>query len=204
MRAFVRNGGNILPVAALLILALLAPRSQAEGLRPGLVSSDPLWTDRPVRIDPRKQAFERIEGEQKVRRFILRPTNRVQTFDSASFRDAGHLYVLSDVVAADPRQLCRRDGGSPVACGQQARLFLRRLIMNRALRCLEDFRLGTVVFVTCAIGEVDLAETIVAKGAGWAARPRLAARQQEAIASKAGLWIDAECRAEGRCKARRR
>ncbi|HSX74554.1 MAG TPA: hypothetical protein VLG73_10170 [Shinella sp.] len=113
MRAFVRNGGNILPVAALLVLALLAPRSQAEGLRPGLVSSDPLWTDRPVRIDPRKQAFERIEGEQKVRRFILRLTNRVQTFDSASFRDAGHLYVLSDVVAADPRQLCRRMAGAP-------------------------------------------------------------------------------------------
>ncbi len=184
--------------AALLCLAA-ALSAQAQGLQPGLLSNEPVWTDKPVRIDRKKQTFERIEVERKVLPLILRPTVHVKVYDSASFEENGRFYVLTDAVAVHPKQLCRGDDQRLVLCGQQARIYFRRLIASHTLTCLEDFRLGATSFVTCAVSEVDLARTLVSKGAAWAATSRLANEQQNALSQKAGIWLDPECRALGRC-----
>jgi endonuclease YncB( thermonuclease family) len=128
----------------------------------------------------------------------------VTVFDSTSFAENGRLYVLADAVAVDPKQLCRGDDGRIAACGQQARLFLKRLIANRTLACHENFRAGSATFVTCNVGEMDLSRTLVSKGAAWAATPRLAAAQQIAIRQVAGIWIDTTCRMRGRCLVQKR
>lgn len=184
--------------AALLCLAAVFP-AQAQGLQSGVLSDDPVWTDKPLRIDRKRQTFERIEVERKVLPLILRPTVHVKVYDGASFEHNGRFYVLTDAVAVHPKQLCRGDDQRLILCGQQARIYFRRLIANHTLTCLEDFRLGATSFVTCAVSEVDLARTLVSKGAAWAATSRLANEQQNALSQKAGIWLDPECRALRRC-----
>jgi hypothetical protein len=184
-------------VAALLCLTALP--ALAAGLQSGPLSDEPIWTDRPVRVDQTKQTLERVEVERTIAPLVLRPTTRVTVFDSTSFEDAGRLYVLTDAVAVHPKQLCRGDDRRLIACGQQARIYFRRLIANKSLTCREDLRIGAVSFVTCAIAEADLAQTLVMKGAASAATPRLMDRQQVAMMQKAGIWLDAECRTRERC-----
>lgn len=185
--------------AALLLFSLDAAALQAAGLQPGLISNDPIWTDKPVRIDRKAQPYERVTVERKILPLTLHPTARVTVFDSASFQDGGRLYVLTDAVAVNPKQLCRGVSGHIAACGQQARLFLKRLIANRALACQENFHTGGASFITCNVGEADLAETLVSKGAAWAATPRMTAVQQNAMTQTLGIWIDAACRMRSRC-----
>lgn len=195
-----RSGRAIVQTAAtLFLLSICVPGGRATGLQPVPVSDGPIWTDKPVRVDRKKQSYERVKVERKVPDFTIRPTARVTVFDSASFEENGRLYVLTDAVAVNPKQLCRGDNGRIAACGQQARLFLKRLIANRTLACQENFRAGSAAFVTCVAGEADLAQTLVAKGAAWAATPRLATLQQAAMTRVAGIWIDTECRRLGRC-----
>ncbi|MCT7666350.1 thermonuclease family protein [Shinella kummerowiae] len=184
-------------IAASLLLSWTA--AQAAGLQSGPVSDDPIWTDKPVRIDRKTQGYERVKVERKILPLTLKPTTRVTVFDSSSFQEGGDLYVLADAVAVNPKRLCRGDDGHIAACGQQARLFLKRLITNHTLTCQDRFRAGQAVFVSCRAEDKDLAETLVSKGAAWAATPRLAAAQQQAMTRKAGIWIDTECRAVGHC-----
>lgn len=184
---------------ALLHLAASILVVQAQGLQPGLISNEPVWTDKPVHIDRNKQSFERIEIERKVLPLILRPTVHVKVYDGASFEENGRFYVLTDAVAVHPKQLCRDDDQRLILCGQQARIYFRRLIAKRTLTCLEDIRQGRISYVTCAVAEVDLAQTLVTKGAAWAATSRLANEQSNALLAKSGIWLDGECRSLGRC-----
>lgn len=179
-------------------LALSVP-ALAASLQSSPLSDEPIWTDKPVRIDRKKQALERVETERKITPLILQPTTRVKVFDSTSFEHDGRLYVLTDAVAVHPKQLCRGDDERLVACGQQARIYFRRLIANLTLTCQQDFQFGRVSFVHCAVTEADLAQTLVTKGAARAATPRLGSQQQTAMQQSAGIWLDAECRAHGQC-----
>lgn len=194
---------TILRAATSIVLLALAAVAEAAGLAPGLVSDDPIWTDKPVRIDRKKQTYERLAVEPiPLPPLRLRPTTRVTIFDSTSFQEGGRLYVLTDAVAVDPKRFCR--GELVTACGQQARFSLRRLIVGKRLTCEEDIRFANLSFVTCTAGGKNIAETLVALGAAWAAAPRLAAMQQDAMRRQAGIWVDAECRALGRCPPRRK
>lgn len=190
--------------SAALFYLIVAFCVQAQGLQSGLLPDEPVWTEKPVRIDRKKQTFERIEVERKVLPLILRPSIRVKVYDGASFEENGRFYVLTDAIAVNPKQLCRSNDQRLILCGQQARIYFRRLIANQTLTCIEDFRLGSTSFVKCAVSEVDLAQTLVSKGAAWAAAPNLMDRQKTAVLQKAGIWLDAECRRRGRCLPQRR
>ena len=179
---------------ALLGLACALPAYAA-----GLSGEAPIWTDKPIRIDRDRQALERVAVERKTPPLVLQPSTRVKVPDSASFEDGGRLYLLTDAVAVHPRQLCRAADESVIACGQQARIYFRRLIANRTFTCHEDLRIGPASLVTCAVAEADLAQTLVSKGAAWAATPRLESHQQAAMAAGTGIWLDADCRALKRC-----
>lgn len=199
----VAEGKAIRRFVALVFLFAFTATATAAGLEPGLVSDDPIWTDKPVRIDRKKQTYERLAVEPiPLPPLRLRPTVRVTLFDSVSFQEGGQLYVLTDAVAVDPKRFCR--GEIVAACGQQARFALRRLIVNKRLTCKEDMRFASVSFVACTAGGKDIAEKLVALGAAWAATPRLASVQRDAMQRKAGIWVDAECRALGHCLPARR
>ena len=190
--------------AALVLLAMAVPETHAGDLGPVPVSDEPIWTDRPVRIDRKAQAYERIKVERDAPQLTLRPSARVSVFDSTSFGEEGRLYVLADVIAVAPKHLCRGENDRIAACGQQARLFLKRLIANRTLACRKNFHAGPAAFVSCRVGDADLSETLVAKGAAWAATPRLAAIQQDAMKRGAGIWMDTQCRRLERCLPQKR
>lgn len=125
----------------------------------------------------------------------LRPNARVTVLDSTSFADGDRLYVLTDAVPIDPKRFRRDADGTVAICGQQARVAFKRLIAGKSLTCEEDIRFASISFLTCSAGGKDLAETLVANGAATAATPRLAEVQQDALRRKAGVWVDAECRA---------
>lgn len=184
---------------AIFALLLAVAAAHATGLEPGPVSDDPIWTDKPVRIDRKTQAYERLAVEPVLVPLRLHPTTRATAFDSASFADRGRLYVLTDAVPVDPKRFCRDTDGSVAVCGQKARIALKRLVAGKGLSCKEDIRFAGVSFVTCSAGGRDLAETLVASGAASAATPRLVRVQEDAMQRKAGIWMDAECRARGRC-----
>ncbi len=186
--------------AVFALLALLPGAAvQASGLEPGPLSNDPVWTDRPVRIDRKSQSFERIPVARQPQPLRLHVSSRVTVFDSGSFLDGGRIYVLSGVVPVDPKRRCRREDGGIAICGQQARLMLRRLIINADLSCEEDLRSGDLSFLTCARQGKDLAAALVAEGAGWAAMAELAGEQAEAMRVRKGIWADAQCLALQRC-----
>ena len=186
-------------VATALLCLTSALPAHAAGLEAGILSDEPIWTDKPVRVDRKTQALERVAVERKTPSLTLQPTTRVKVPDSASFEQDGRFYILTDAVAVHSKQLCRGADQGLVACGQQARIYFRRLIANKTLTCRENFRIGPASFVTCAVAGADLAETLVSKGAARAATPRLAERQKAAMTAGIGIWIDADCRRDGRC-----
>ncbi|MCP8895981.1 hypothetical protein KYK29_13695 [Shinella daejeonensis] len=191
--------GGVHAVCALILLSLPPAGAPWAGDSGNLRHDEPVWTDRPIRIDRNNQPYERIAVERLPERFPLRISSRATVFDSASFRDGGRIYVLTGVVAVDPGRRCRQADGGLAICGQQARVLLRRLVQNVALACEEDFRLATVSFVTCRRQGRDLATVIIENGAGWAALPALAAAQEEAMRMRKGIWADARCRETRRC-----
>lgn len=193
------NGGIALAIATALLCVASTLPAPAAGLQSGTLSGEPIWTDKPVRVDRKTQALERVAVERKTPPLTLRPTTRVKVPDSASFEQDGRFYILTDAVAVPSKQLCRGADQGLIACGQQARIYFRRLIANKTLICREDFRIGPASYVTCAVAETDLAETLVSKGAAWAATTRLMERQKAAMTAGIGIWIDAECRRDGRC-----
>ncbi|WP_411037384.1 thermonuclease family protein [Shinella sp. BYT-45] len=185
--------------AALALLLLAAVPATATELNRGPASDDPIWTDRPVRIDRRKQRYERLAVPLLPTLLRIRVSSRVNVLDSASFEDGGRLYVLTDIVPVDPSRFCRGAAGAIAVCGQQARIALRWRIANRTLSCKEDFRGGLVSFLTCRSEGKDVAEALVASGAGWAATPRLYAAQEKAMRQGTGIWMDQECLRLRRC-----
>jgi hypothetical protein len=197
------RAGELIIVFTLLLVAFWPARAVAAGLQTGLLSNDPVWTDKPVRIDRKKQNYERIVIEKKVPPFSISVSANVNVFDSASFQDKGRIYVLTGAIAVHPKRLCRSSNGVS-ACGQQARLYLKRLISRRTLECSEDFRVTGTSFLTCRLGEADVSETLVGKGAAWAATPALKRLQDTAMYQELGIWTDGECRQLQRCRAERK
>ncbi|HEV7248270.1 MAG TPA: hypothetical protein VGN93_14920 [Shinella sp.] len=183
-------------LAAFLLLPFVAA---ATDLRPSAASDDPIWTDKPVRVDRRKQTYERLAVEHVMTPLRIAISSRVTVLDSTSFREGDRLYVLTNAVAVEAKRFCRGEGGAIAVCGQKARIALRSLIANRTLFCQQDFRIGPAAFLTCTVRGKDIAETLIAAGAAWAATPEGVATQQRAMQQKAGIWIDADCRALGRC-----
>ncbi|WP_439631872.1 hypothetical protein [Shinella sp.] len=191
-------------IAALLLLLVTTMAATAAELLPGAASDDPIWTDKPVRVDRSKQTYERLAVDHVMTPLRIPVSSRVTVLDSTSFRDGGRLYVLTNAVAVDAKRFCRGQGGAIAVCGQKARIVLRQLVANRTLFCEQDFRVGPATFLTCTSGGKDIAQALIAAGAAWAATPEGMAAQQQAMQKKAGIWIDAECRALGRCPPVRR
>ncbi|SSC67066.1 hypothetical protein [Ciceribacter selenitireducens] len=163
-------------------------------------SQDPIWTDRPVRVDREGQAYERIPGliDPFVTKFRIKP--QAQAFDGGSFRQDGIIFIIADVVAPDPKRICHADDGSIRACGSQSRAFLKSLINRRYLECRSWPIVLDTRMIDCRIGQYRIAETLVASGYVRAARDAgLVAVEQDAMRRRAGLWADAGCRLSQRC-----
>ncbi|MBW8285293.1 MAG: hypothetical protein K0M55_17010 [Rhizobium sp.] len=163
-------------------------------------SQEPIWTDRPVRVDRAEQRYERVAGlfDPFVTKLRIKP--QAQAFDGGSFRQDGSIYIIADVVAPDPKRICHADDGQISACGSKARAFLKSLINRRYLECRAWSVALRTWMIDCRIGHTRIAETLVASGYVRAARDAdLMAVEQDAMRRRAGLWADAGCRLSRRC-----
>ncbi|MBA3043177.1 MAG: hypothetical protein KJ670_24105 [Alphaproteobacteria bacterium] len=173
--------------------------AQANEL-PYAASQEPIWTDRPVRVDKAAQQYERVPGlfDAFVTKIRVKP--QAQAFDGGSFQQDGMIYIIADVVGPDPKRICHADDGSIRACGSQSRAFLKSLINRRYLECRAWPIASQTVMIDCRIGQYRVAETLVASGYVRAARDAgLIAVEQDAKRRRAGLWADAGCRLSERC-----
>ena len=163
-------------------------------------SPEPIWTDRPVRVDPASQRYERVPGlfDPFVTKIRIKP--QAQALDGGSFRQDGMIFIIADVVAPDPKRICHADDGSIRACGSQSRAFLKSLINRRLLECRAWPIALQTWMIDCRIGQYRVAETLVASGHVRAARDAgLIAVEQDAMRRRAGVWADAGCRLSRRC-----
>ena len=69
-------------------------------------SPEPIWTDRPVRVDRVSQRYERVPGlfDPFVTKIRIKP--QAQALDGGSFRQDGMIFIIADVVAPDPKRIC--------------------------------------------------------------------------------------------------
>ncbi|MBR0558150.1 hypothetical protein J5J10_20855 [Ciceribacter sp. L1K23] len=159
-----------------------------------------IWTDKPVRIDRATQDYERIPGpaDHYLSGFRVKP--RTSFFDGMSFTMDGSVYLLRDVIAPDPKRLCKADDGRRFVCGAQARALLRSTIFGRYLECDTEVLSKYVKLVSCRVGTNSVAEQLVGSGFARAiSSAELKTLQQKAILQRAGVWADPLCRASLNC-----
>lgn len=174
--------------------------AQASELLPNAGSEAPVWTDGPVRVQRDTQQYERVEGFYDPDFLKFRIRTSVKVHDASSFSYDGKTYVLSQVIGADPKRLCRNDAGAVFACGGQSRAYLRKMITGGYLECYAWSVARSVRLVDCRIGQRKLGETMVASGFARAAPGSgLGEVEARAIKRRVGLWADPECRAAGGC-----
>lgn len=160
---------------------------------------NPIWTEHPVRVDRKKQDFERIAGPVDHLGVLIKVPRNVRVNDSATFSIGGSHYVIKAALPIPPRKLCRNLRGHIVACGQQARAYLRKLIQGRTLRCYQEFLAQQAWMVDCHLGGRALAQTLVSAGAAFAATASMLELERTSQMMEKGIWSDANCQI-GICK----
>lgn len=162
--------------------------------------SDAIWTDRPVRIDRSTQNYERLPGPADRYFSGFRVTSRARFVDGMSFAVGDRVYLVRDVVAPEPKKLCKADDGRRFVCGAQARALLRSLIFGRYIECSVEAPGRYLRLLDCRVGTENVAERLITSGFARAVTGGgLESLQQKAILLRSGLWADPRCRASRMC-----
>lgn len=160
-------------------------------------AEESIWTNKPVRVDPAKQNFERLpslmlglEGAETV----VFPMN-IQMRDSVSFSAEDVNYVLKDLRGIALGRICQSASGPRWACGAQAAVFVGNLFRGRSLLCKTERRPGVVALSGCRTASLRVPFEIVARGFGFpeSGDSDLEAALLKAKAQRAGVWNDAVC-----------
>lgn len=166
--------------------------AQEQGLN---MSAEPLWPLGIRRIDPKAQGMERIDPDPIISEpgsaypLELLPKGSLRILDSGSFIYEGVSYRLTEIRPVPPRKICQSTTGGRWACGSRARAFLRRLVVEKRVRCRIDQQLDKETLVECRTSDSDVGALIVAAGFAWAAtKDRYLAEEMEARARGAGVW----------------
>lgn len=187
---------------AALVFAIMVSGSVvgASTILPQAASEDPIWTDRPVRVERGEQQYERVPSFHDPYFLKFRVGTRVQVHDASSFVYDSQIYLLSKIIGTDPKRRCRNDAGMVFACGGQSRAFLRKLITGSYLECRVWQVARSIRLADCLIGQRGLAEMMVASGFARAA-PGSGLKEiaAQAMRKRVGLWADPKCRAAGGC-----
>lgn len=161
------------------------------------VAEDAIWTNRPVRVDPTKQNFERLpslvlglEGAETIS-FPL----RIDMHDSASFSANGTEFRLKGLRAVAADRLCRSQTGARWPCGAQASIFVSNLFRGRTLVCRVEPKPDHVQLSGCRTTGMRIPQEIVGQGFAFPAAgdSDLEAALISARLRRAGVWKDAAC-----------
>lgn len=161
------------------------------------LAQDTIWTNKPVRVDPSQQDFQRLpnlvlglEGGES----ISFPT-RIDMRDSARFAAAGVEYALAGLKGIAPGRLCTSETGARWPCGTQASVFVSNLFRGRTLVCKVERSVTLVMLSGCRTTQMRIPFEIVAQGFAFPAGGDgdLEAAVSRAKAQRAGVWKDAVC-----------
>jgi endonuclease YncB( thermonuclease family) len=177
-----------------LLVAAVPATAQSQ------TSDEPVWTDRPVRIDRDNQDFERIgpspeaaAAQAEADRFTLHftPRSPLTVVDSVTFESLGTRYRLAGLEPVPANRICRNDRGERWACGLRARASLSSLLKSEPVRCAPQGTVDDVEAVECQRLGRDLAEAQVRDGHAIAsAGGDYVDREATARAASEGVWGD--------------
>lgn len=197
-----RHGYRAAPVLA----AILVLSSPGQGAAQSSDAGQPVWTDRPVRVDRDNQEFERIgpapapeKAQSPTERFSLgfSARSRVKVLDSVSFTANGIAYRLVDLEPVASSRICRNADGTRWACGLRARASLSSLLGSQSVRCAPEGKTEDFEMVECRRLGRDLGEAQARGGHALASvGGRYADTEAAAKAASEGIWADTEDRAD--------
>ena len=175
----------ILVVAA----ALLAGNAHGE--------EDPLWTEKPTRVDRAQQHYERLPAVKIARdsRTWLVVPDRIKVIDSTSFAVGEAVYQIADLKPVKSKRICKAVEGGRWPCGRMASIFLGNLVRGKRLLCDIEQTGKKLVLSHCVIGTRDIGQAIIANGYAAAAKDEalLAVQTEAQKAKRKGLWRNPEC-----------
>lgn len=194
-RAVIDKG---LIVALAFGLALVVPTGASFGQSPLADDStnDPVWTQKPVRVDRKKQNYQRLPAKIMIveRQTVIDVPRRVVVVDSASFAFDGIRYQIANIKPIALKRICRGGDGHRWTCGRQGALFLGKLVRGKRMFCEITAAAGPAKVIGCTVGIHDLAGEIVTNGYGQASGDAaLIDLQAKAIAKKSGIWDNPAC-----------
>lgn len=135
-----------------------------------LKAEEPIWTDRPVRIDRSTQQFERIPavGPRAAASAPTVPSivigKDIKVIDAANFITSGRSYRIAGIAGLEPNQICRDDLGRRWACGVRSRATLRALLQHPLTRCVEEDADATPITISCTRAGRKLADYMIDRG----------------------------------------
>lgn len=189
--------GFALAYAVLASCLLVAPSSAQLSGASSEDSGGVLWTTKPVRVNPDRQALprlpERAENEAYPKKIYV--PQRVKVPDSATFILDGTTYRLIGVAPVQPHYICKEATGKRWSCGLRSRTTLRALIAGKQIACMTVERPDNdVVVVDCETSPgMTLARALLKNGAAVPVPAKGADFTEEvshAMRTRAGIWSD--------------
>lgn len=175
-------------VSAALWLLVVVSSAPAE---------DPVWTSKPVRVEPSRRNFERlptlmlgVEGGESIS-FPL----RIDMHDSTSFTANGVNYQIKDLIPVAANRLCQTQAGARWSCGKQASIFVGNLFRGKVLVCKVEPRPDHMALSGCRDLRMEISKEIVAQGFAFpdSGNVDLQTTAVSARRRRAGVWNDADC-----------
>jgi endonuclease YncB( thermonuclease family) len=161
---------------------------------------DPIWTEKPTRIDRSRQQYERLPAakvERDSRTWLLVP-QRIKVLDSTSFSVGQHIYQIANLQPVKSKRICKAVEGGRWPCGRIASIFLGNLVRGKRLLCDIEQKGRKLILSHCVVGTRDIAGAIVTNGYGAAEKDEalLALQADAQKAASKGLWRNPECIAD--------
>lgn len=186
-----RCAGSFLVALCLTVVAVAGRAEEA-----------PLWTDKPVRVDRSRQSFDRIADQpsppaQKSDAYPLKLAIEpgLKILDSASFSAKSGRYRIASLQGVAANAVCSDPTGRRWACGLQARLALRKLLVGATLYCRVADETADLTAVECRRYGKDIGESLVEGGQAFALPGSTHAETEAQARSRSvGIWADAACR----------
>jgi len=131
-------------------------------------AQDMLWTDKPVRIKPQEQTFERLPAatspELPLPRSAVQIARDVKVIDAANFRSNGLSYRIVGLRGLAPNQICRDVHGRRWACGARSRATLRSMLSERfKTQCYVEDAKPDAVLVKCLYSGKPLQDILISR-----------------------------------------
>ncbi len=119
-------------------------------------NTEMLWTTSPVRVDPRRQNYERIPTPPDLYPLKMHADQRLRVVASNRFTFKGQEFRLAGVEEVDRNRVCTGSDGRRYACGLNAFKALENRLRGRYLECRVVVEGAAARSVECRINGQDV------------------------------------------------